>query len=169
MGSEDTVSFLASLQAEHATLLARCEQLEKQVWEAEQERDRLASFGSKQEQAIKEHLLRCERAEARVEELQTTIDARIAERIRELVATVAAMKNLWHEADAENKAICDALHEGEHAFDPVAKAKALVTTVAACKACMNDLLASPKGVVPQSCERFYRNGAFDVAETGGVQ
>jgi hypothetical protein len=28
---------------------------------------------------------------------------------------------------------------------------------------MNDLLASPKGVVPQSCERFYRNGAFDVA------
>jgi hypothetical protein len=65
MGSEDTVSFLASLQAENATLLARCEQAE--------------------------------------------------------------------------------------------------ATVAACKACMNDLLASPKGVVPQSCERFYRNGAFDAA------
>jgi hypothetical protein len=112
MASEDTVSFLASLQAENAALRARCEQLQKQVWEAEQERDRVVSFSYRQEQAIKEHLLRCEQAEA----------------------TVTALKNLWHEADAQNKAICAALHEGEHAFDPVTKAKALVTTVDACEA-----------------------------------
>jgi hypothetical protein len=45
----------------------------------------------------------------------------------------------------------------------LARCEQAEATVAACKACMNDLLASPKGVVPQSCERFYRNGAFDVA------
>jgi hypothetical protein len=60
-------------------------------------------------------------------------NATLLARCEQAEATVAAMKKLWHEADAENKAICDALHEGEHAFDPVAKAKALVATVAATK------------------------------------
>jgi hypothetical protein len=28
--------------------------------------------------------------------------------------------------------------------------------------CMDELLASPQGVVPKSCERFYSNGHFDL-------
>lgn len=28
--------------------------------------------------------------------------------------------------------------------------------------CMNDLLKAPMGVVPKSCDRFYRNGVFDI-------